>query len=263
MKLIVQSDDFGMTKAVSLGCIEAIKNGIVRNTGMFTNMPDIDECFELIKPYLEQIALGIDLNITTGTSVLSHEFIPSLTKENGDYYTSKENRAMDNEENHFDHLKECRDQVYAEFKAQIEKYIEIVGHKPDYIHNHAYWTPTIEEVTLALAKEYGVLSTMSMHSIEEVKESSMGWYVYGDAQKQLKSTPLEYITNDTDCLLDSEYGYIVSHCGYVDIRLFELSSFNTCRVNDLAAMIDSKMKQWIKNNHIELITFKDLPKEWI
>lgn len=263
MKLIVQSDDFGMTKAVSLGCVEAIKNGIVRNTGMFTNMPDINECFELIKPYLNQIALGIDLNITTGSSVLSHEMIPSLTKENGEYYTSKESRAMDTEENNYDHLREYKEQVYAEFKAQIEKYIKMVGHKPDYIHNHAYWSPTIEKVTLNLAKEYDIFSTIRIHSLEKFKETKMGWYIYGDAQKQLQSNPLEYIISDTDHLLESEYGYIVSHCGYVDNKLFELSSFNTCRAIDLDAMVNSKMKEWIKNNHIELITFKDLPKEWI
>ena len=39
MKLLVQSDDYGITRAVSLGCIHGIRNGVVRNTGIFANMP--------------------------------------------------------------------------------------------------------------------------------------------------------------------------------------------------------------------------------
>ena len=64
MKLLVQSDDYGITKAVSLGIIEAIKFGIVRNTGLFANMPWTEEVVGLIKPFLNNIAFGVDLNIS-------------------------------------------------------------------------------------------------------------------------------------------------------------------------------------------------------
>ena len=37
-----------------------------------------------------------------------------------------------------------------------------------------------------------------------------------------------------------------------------LSSFNTCRVKDLEALTSDEVKQWVKDNHIELITFKDI-----
>ena len=79
MKILVQSDDYGITRAVSLGCIHGIKNGVVRNTGMFANMPWIEECVEWIKPYLGQIAFGIDLNASTGPSILGHDKVPALT----------------------------------------------------------------------------------------------------------------------------------------------------------------------------------------
>ena len=62
MKLLIQSDDFGITRAVSQGCIFGIQNGVIKNTGMFTNMPWIEECVFLLKPYINDIAFGIDLN---------------------------------------------------------------------------------------------------------------------------------------------------------------------------------------------------------
>ena len=263
MKLIIQSDDYGMTKAVSLGCIEGIKNGVVRNTGMFANMPCIEECVELIKPYLDQIAFGIDLNSTTGSSLLNHDQIPSLTKENGQFYSSTENRLFDDEDNLHDHLRYHRDELYQEFKAQIEKYIALVGHKPDYIHNHAYGTETTDEVTRTLAKEYGVICTVGFMDREEVNNADMGWYVWGDAQKQISEDPITYITEDKAHHLEKEYGYIISHCGYVDAQLLKLTGFNTCRAIDLEAMTSQEVKDWIDINHIDLITFKDLPKEWI
>ena len=263
MKLLIQSDDYGITRAVSLGCIHGIRNGVVRNTGMFANMPWIEECVEWIRPYLDQIAFGIDLNASTGPSILGHEKLPTLTHEDGMFLGSKENRALDTEENGHDHLAAHRDELYAEFKAQIERYIELVGHKPDYIHNHAYGTKTTDEVTRTLAKEYGVLCSVAFMDRPEVKEAGMGWYVWGGPEAQLGEDPVSYITGDKGGILKQEYGYIVSHCGYADADLFKLTSFSTCRVKDLEAMTSDEVKNWIRENNIELATFKDLPKEWI
>ena len=263
MKLLVQSDDYGITKAVSLGCIEAIQNGIVKNTGMFANMPWIEECVEYIKPYLNHIAFGIDLNISTGPSILGHEQLPFLTKENGDFYTSRENRSFDTPENQYDHLKNHKDEVYKELKAQIEKYISLVGHKPDYIHNHAYGTATIDEVTRQLSKEYGVICSVRLMDWDKINQPTMDWYVMGDAQKQIEEDLISYILEDQGKLLQHEYGYMISHCGYVDAPLFKLTSFHTCRAMDLYAMTSPQIKKWVLENNIELITFKDLPQTLI
>ena len=36
--LLFQSDDYGITNGVSDGILYGIKNGVVRNTGLFVNM---------------------------------------------------------------------------------------------------------------------------------------------------------------------------------------------------------------------------------
>ena len=66
MKLLMQSDDYGMTPAVARGIVDGIEKGILRNTGMFMNMPWAEACADWIKPCLNEIALGVDLNLTTG-----------------------------------------------------------------------------------------------------------------------------------------------------------------------------------------------------
>ena len=75
MKLLVQSDDYAISPAVARGILYGIENGIIRNTGMFMNMPWSVECGKLIMPYLDKIALGIDLNLTTGTPLTKPDLI--------------------------------------------------------------------------------------------------------------------------------------------------------------------------------------------
>lgn len=262
MKMLIQSDDFGITRAVSQGCIFGIRNGVVKNTGMFANMPWIEECVSWLKPYLNDIAFGIDLNLSTGSSLLAHSVIPDLTKVNGEFFTSRENRQLDCEKNGFDHLANSSNQVYDEFKAQIEKYIRLVGKKPAYIHNHAYGTPTVDAVTKRLAKEYDVICTLDLMKQNEVKQAGMGWYTPGDAQSQLSGNLTNYITEDKGELIGSKYGYLIAHCGYLDAEIFQLSSFNTCRAMDLHALTSNEVKKWIVDNQVELITFKELPESW-
>lgn len=265
MKILFQSDDYGITRAQAQGCILALQNGIIKNTGFFSNMTWAKEVFEWIKPYLNDIAFGIDLNASTGPSVLPHEQIPVLTHEDGMFLGSKENRDLDTDENNHDHLTEYKDQLYAEFEAQIQKFIQIVGKKPDYIHYHAYTTKTTEEVIHELSIKYGCISTLSLTKRNEVQYAGMNWYGYGSAEEQLKSNLEKYLIEDRGKLISSnkDYGFVICHTGYVDAELFNLSSFNVCRAKDLEAMTSDKVKEWIQNNSIESITFNDLPREWI
>ncbi len=266
MKILFQSDDYGITRAVSLGCIHGIKNGVIRNTGMFANMPWIRECVRWIEPYLDEIALGIDLNASTGPSILGHGRVPGLTHEDGTFLGSIENRALDTEANGHDHVAAIAAQLEAEFRAQLERYVELVGKKPDYIHNHAYGTQTTREVTFKLAQEYGVLWSESLMARPEAKAAGMGWYVFGGgAEAQLTEDPISYFTQDKDGLLASgkEWGYVISHCGYADAELFDLTSFNTCRVKDLECMCSPGLAAWIQENDIEVVSFNDLPEAWV
>lgn len=260
MKLLVQSDDYGITKACALGAIEAIRNGIVRNTGLFANMPWAEECVELIRPYLDEIAFGLDLNASTGPALLSKEEIPSLVQDNGMFLTSSMNRALDTDENDHDHV--VYEEIYKEFEAQIKKFIELVGKKPDYLHGHAYGTKTTTRASLDLAKKYDIPYSTQIMEHEGMKGGGMGWYQFPPTlDNQAKSDLTEFIVTDQNHYLDSEYGMLICHCGYVDAKIFELSSFNVYRAKDLEGVTSERTKAWVKEHNIELITYKDL-KGW-
>lgn len=260
MKLIVQSDDYGMTPAVADGIIYGITHGVVRNTGLFSNMPWAEECVEKIKPYLDDIAFGIDLNASTGSSLLGYSKVPNLCHEDGSFLTSKENRAADETAPDHDHVD--HDQLFLEFDAQVQEYIRIVGKVPDYIHAHAYGTKTTEQVRREIAQKYDRPYTEETAKLLTGSYGNMSWYKMGASPEgQLEEDLESYLVNDVRGLLKDEYGYLVTHCGFADAPLFKLSSFNLCRVKDLEALTSDKVKQWVKDNNIELITFKDLDKD--
>jgi len=257
MKLVIQSDDYAITPAVADGIIYGITHGVVRNTGLFANMPWTEECVEKIRPYLDSIAFGIDLNASTGSSLLGYEKVPNLCHSDGSFLTSKENRAADENAANHDHVD--YDQIYAEFDAQIQKYIELVGRIPDYIHGHAYGTKTTTAVRHELAKKYNRPCTEDVARKLRGERAPMGWYLMGQGPEgQLKEDPLGFITEDKAGLLQHEYGYIITHCGYADAQLFNLSSFNLCRVKDLEACTSHILKQWAEQHNVEFISFRDI-----
>ena len=68
MKLLTQSDDYGFTRGVTCGILDAIENGVVRNTGLFVNMPESEHAASFIQDY-PQVCFGIDFNIVSGDPV--------------------------------------------------------------------------------------------------------------------------------------------------------------------------------------------------
>ena len=259
MKLLIQSDDYGMTPAVADGIIYGITHGVVRNTGMFTNMPWAKECVEKIRPYLDQIAFGIDLNASTGCSLLGYDKVPNLCHPDGSFLTSRENRAADETAPNHDHVD--HDQLYAEFDAQVQKFIELVGKVPDYIHAHAYGTATTEKVRREIAQKYNRPYSKTTEDILIGNYANMGWYIMGSPEAQLKEDLASYIVENKSGFDMDGYGYLITHCGYADAPLFEMSSFNLCRVKDLEALTSDRVKNWIKENNIELITYNDLDQD--
>lgn len=256
MKLLVQSDDYGISKAQALGCLEAIKFGIVKNTGIFVNLPWFEECAELIKPYINDICLGIDINLCAGYPLSDPSKISSLLQDNGRFLTSGMNRALDNESNNFDHVN-C-EEMFIEAEAHLQKYLKYFGKLPDYIQSHAYDTKKTSKVLDELGKKYGVPFTQTICEKYGMVESAY-WYTQPITYETQKNSSLkDYILQDKENLLSKEYACIVCHTGYVDKELLDLSTYTIYRVKDLEAMTSNEVKNWIKDNNVELITYKNL-----
>jgi len=142
MKVIINADDFGYTKAVTEGIIEGYHRGIIRSTTALCNMEYVEYGKKLLKD-CPNLAVGVHLTLTLGKSLTQNQ---TLTDEFGYFY-----KPEMLQEHMFD-----PQEVYLEFKAQIEKYIEIFGRKPSHLDSHHGMHDFHDNylATERLAKEY-------------------------------------------------------------------------------------------------------------
>lgn len=136
MNILVQSDDYGFTRSIVDGMVDAFERGIITSTGIFINMPWCDYAIDKIKPYLHKICLGIDINVVSGPSVANPSELPTLINpETGLFFQTNE-RMKDSKWGKEDIFKPYNE-VYIEACAQVEKFITCFGRKPEYLQTHS------------------------------------------------------------------------------------------------------------------------------
>lgn len=142
-RLIVNADDYGLSEGVCLGILKAHRDGILTSTTCMMNMENIEKYLEMTKDY-PNLGLGVHLNITVGKPLTNVSFVDEKGNfKSRDTYTNRE--AIVSQE-----------ELYQEWKAQIEKFIKIMGHKPTHLdsHHHVHLLNSNIDVALKLAHEY-------------------------------------------------------------------------------------------------------------
>lgn len=272
-KVLVQGDDYGFTKAVTYGILDAIDNGILRNTGIFINMPIAKWAVSFIKDR-PQACFGIDFNIVAGPSVSNPKDIPHLVDEHGNFIKSgttmakEEFKTEEGRRSLFPYA-----EVYKEIRAQYDKYVDLVKEKPGYLHAHSLmhenYIDAIRQVSkeedipfsMDFWKEMGVYSYMDIMRDKKVdmSQSSMNKKVF-DPIAQINKNPLKNFLDNQDDFLKHEIFSIGVHPGFVDAELFDWTTLSLERMRDHQMMVSNEIKQWIKDNEVELITYRDLIK---
>ena len=241
-QLIVNADDFGMTQATTIGILVAHKQGIVTSTTCMMNMPYAKFALKQAQNYPE-LGVGIHFVLTVGRPLIDGAL--SYTDENGNF--KRPNDYPDGKP-HAD-----TNELYQEWKAQMEKFIEITGHKPTHIdsHHHVHLLPWHIEVTKRLAKEYD----LPIRQREQITDTYQ--YVPVFDQMYDEDVHFQFITN----LFKSRSGILelMCHPAFIDQRLYEMSSYNLPRMKELELLTSPEVKTFIQKNHIKLINFSDLP----
>ena len=265
MKLLVQGDDFGFTKGVTLGIVDAIDNGILRNTGLFSNMPDAELAVSFMKDR-PQACFGIDFNLVSGPSVSKKEDVPHLVDENGEFIRSGV-RIRDPRWQSEEGRREMfpYDETYREIRAQYDRFVELTGKKPGYLHGHSISHEHYNEAIARISEEEGIPYSQSIQkkygffNFRSLKTSDIGSQkkVF-DANDQLNKNPLKIVQDNADELLKHEYVCIGGHPGFLDAKLLSLTTLSIERVRDHEMDTSEWIRNWVKDNDIELITYYDL-----
>jgi len=142
-RLIVNADDFGMTRGVSAGILLARRHGIVTSTTVLVT-GDLDRD-QLAAALDSGLGLGIHLNLTLGKPLTR---APSLVDGDGRFVRDARRAAA---------RAELKD-VEGEIEAQVERFVTLARCAPTHLdtHHHVGLHAPVDEVLLRAAQRLGV-----------------------------------------------------------------------------------------------------------
>lgn len=271
MKLIVKGDDLGWTDGVNAGIEKAARDGILTATGAMVNMEAAGRGISLLQKY-PHVAIGQHTNVVNGRPCADPSLIPHMVGADGVFHSSSYYRSMmkDVTSREKDVLP-YYDEAVTEIRAQVNRFIGLAGRKPDYLEGHSIPSPTFERALKDVAAEedlvyidlnargtedpvYGVYSPLGIGS------AAMSVFSSSDPFAQFSADVVSVILSDELGILGHETAILLFHPGFVDADLFRQSSFTGIRMRDCDALCDPRVKQWVRDNGIELISHRDLKK---
>lgn len=242
-KLIINADDFGMCQGNTIGILIAHQEGLVTSTTCMMNMPYATFALEQAKKY-PQLKIGVHLVLTVGQPLIKNA--TSYIDQDGSFIRPN---AYPDGKPHAD-----LDELYLEWKAQIDRFIEITGHKPSHLdsHHHVHLLPWHLDVTKRLAQEYDLPIRQRNQIIDQYEYVKVIDNMYDE------KINMDFIKN----ICQEHVGIIelMCHPALLDQRLYDMSSYNLPRMKELELLTSQEMKDYIKQNHIELINFTQLHK---
>lgn len=152
MGLIVNADDFGKSKDVNKAIVECFNKGYIDRTTVMVNMPLAEETFEISSQNGFSDKVGIHLNLTEGRPLSEGIKNNPLFCDESGYFTA---RFYGSTKLRLHMDKKTVDDIYTEFKAQFEKYIEM-GFTLNHVdsHHHVHTNYPMLKALKKLSKEY-------------------------------------------------------------------------------------------------------------
>ena len=176
-KLIINADDFGLTRSISEKIIDTFKVGNLSSTSLIVNTPGSEYAIDLAKNHPE-LGLGLHFNLTEGKALSG---VSSITDING-YFFNKLRlnllmifRLLD--------LKDIKNELNMQFE-----YITNAGLYPSHIdsHQHIHMNPGIFKIVADFAKEKNVSIRIAFPQVIKRFKGNINY------KKRLKQLILEY-----------------------------------------------------------------------
>ena len=283
--LIVNADEFGLSEGVNKGIIEAYKNGIVKSTTLVVCGKGYSQAVEYLKNN-NGLDAGVHLTLTDGMPIASNDKVITLVNKENKFYKRDEfiKKMMLG--------KISTEEIKTEFVAQIDKtnasgisLSHLDSHQSTYIH------PKIFPIVIEIAKKYGLPIRFPIDPVFLNKKPSFKFKtnihiakkillkVFSIKQKnQMRvlgvktsdhfRTYFDFHADKRDyeeafirllSSLNEGVTEVMTHPGYWDADLCEWvygEEDKLLRENELKVLVSDKIKNYIKDNSIEVINYK-------
>ena len=146
--LVVNADDFGISRGVNRGIVEAHRAGLVTSASLMANLPSAEDALTRAA-ICPDLGLGLHLTLTAGRPLSPPERVPTLVDADGRFLVLGTLLArLSLGQVHGDDLRR-------ELTAQVEWALRR-GIRPDHLdsHHHVHVHPRVAPIVIALAREH-------------------------------------------------------------------------------------------------------------
>lgn len=241
MRLIINSDDFGLTKSITDGIVEGIMGGYITSTSLMANLEFTEYA---IKKALENKikCVGLHINFTKGKPIIPNDH---LTDESGMFL----HRSIQMENTNITY-----EDAYNEIKSQLDVVNKISNGrlKIDHLDSHHFicHNEAVKKALIDIAKEYNI----PIRNEFECKVRKPDLFYTGFSLNNIEYNELEkMIANYKDKDISVE---LMTHAGFVDDYTISVTSYNIQRKTELDLLKQAKENGLF--DKVELISFEQL-----
>jgi chitin disaccharide deacetylase len=242
-RLVINADDFGFTRDVNAGIVQAHREGVLTATTLMANGDAFEDAVRLARetPALD---IGCHLVLVQGRSLITGQPFPGKIPRLLALLLRKQ---LD---------------VYAELRAQIER-ITAAGIRPSHLdsHKHTHVLPNVFRQVVRLAQEFHIpyvrLSLGSPYRRfaarygVQMTDHFLGFRLTGSLDEQTLASTLAALPDGTTELM--------CHPGYLGPELAAASTrLKESRINELDALTSPRIRQLVIERQIQLTSFADL-----
>jgi len=277
-KLIVRIDDVGYTDVCNIGAFETIYNGVATSADLMLDTPGSVDAMKRLKE-LPWISVGWHAHFW-GSPVLDPADVPTMYDPKTGHFRADLNRAED----------VSYDECLAEMRAQMERCIKYMGRVPDTGGFGGGNSPFARAMAQTI-QDYGIVSNFAWSKpfffVDPNGDQSYRApanyadrkiYMMQDTEETIKMVraeklhdhvkynPLIALHNGSmsaEIPEDAAAVYVL-HPGYVDYYVCRegdhgpgAPNYLIVRPLDVHALCCDEMKNWIRENKIELLSFAD------
>jgi len=218
---IVNGDDFGASRGINRGIVEAHCHGVLTSTSLMVNRPASEEA-AILSRELPELSIGLHVNITTEDG----ELVVDLA-------------APD----------ECRTELY----RQLERFQDLMGRLPTHIdsHHNVHRSPQLLPHFLDLAQQYRL--PLREHSLVRYFPSFYGQW---DGETHLEQISVENLVQMLETEFREGFTELSCHPGYVDPEFS--STYSIERETELQTLCSPIIRSKLAELQIQLIGFREL-----
>lgn len=225
-QFIINADDFGYSRGVNYGIIDAHTDGVVNSATMMVNMPGALHAALLAKKHPE-LKTGVHLTLTCGKAVSTQ--VPSLIDDNG-FFRIKNNQSQNQNLN--------ADEVEFEWESQIQRFLSF-GLTPSHLdsHHHVHSWSVLEPVIKKLSNKYELPVRRFWEGEKEGLKALSDVFLFDFYGDDLNPDYFSALKENYQGDISVE---VMCHPAYIDEALLKGSSYCLQRSNELSILMAAR-----------------------